>query len=282
MKRNKLVIVSLLIAIALPVVAWSEDALSGEQPSLTFGIVPQQTASKLLQSWGPLLKWLTRRTGYKIQFKTAPDIPAFESRTLAGEYDIAYMNPYHFTVFNRTADYQAIARARGKSIHGILVVHKDSKITSLDDLEGEKVAFPAPAAFAATVLPRANLAARGIQIHPQYVSSHDSVYRAVARDFYPAGGGVIRTLESTAPATRDNLRILWKSPGYTPHAIAVHSRVPAHQVREIQQALVELHEYPEGKALLERLKISGFQTAADSDWNDVRALNIGALLGKAD
>ncbi len=278
MKLAKFAAVGLSVALLLPFGAAGEEVGAVERPPLTFGIVPQQTASKLLQSWGPVLKWISRRSGHRIQFKTAPDIPTFEARTEAGEYDLAYMNPYHFTVFNRSAGYHAIARAKDKLIHGIIVVRKDSKISSLEDLEGEKVAFPAPAAFAATVLPRANLAALNIDITPSYVSSHDSVYRAVARGFFPAGGGVIRTLGTADPETRDRLRVLWKSPGYTPHAIAAHSRLPARQVRDIQRALVEMHQHSDGKALLERLKVSGFQMASDGDWDDVRALNIGAVM----
>ena len=282
MRLKPIVIAGLLLVNLQPVDAGSGPGVPAEGSTLTFGIVLQQTASKLLQSWGPLLQWLSQRTGHDIQFKTAPDIPTFESRLQKGEYDFAYMNPYHFTVFNRTAGYQAVVRARNKRIHGIIVVRRDSDIAELDDLEGQQIAFPAPAAFAATVLPRANLAASGVQVEPRYVSSHDSVYRAVAGGFYPAGGGVVRTLRSAAPEIRDQLRVLWKSPGYTPHAIAVHQRVPAHWVDALRQALTEVHQTEDGRIVLERLKISGFQDASDDDWDDVRALNIDALMGKAD
>ncbi|MDX1697609.1 MAG: phosphate/phosphite/phosphonate ABC transporter substrate-binding protein, partial [Thiohalobacterales bacterium] len=212
-----------------------------EAPERTysFAIVPQQAPSKLLKSWGPVLRYLQEQTGHRFIFRTAPDIPTFEDRVRAGEYDFAYMNPYHFTVFNRGDEgYQAVARARDKLIRGIIVVPRNSTIESLADLEGKELAFPAPGAFAASVLPRANLTAAGIKFDAKYVSSHDSVYQSVARGLYPAGGGVERTLNATDPAVREQLRILWKTPGYTPHAIAARQDVPVDVVDAVRQALV--------------------------------------------
>ena len=84
------------------------------------------------------------------------------------------------------------------------------------------MAFPAPTAFAATILTQADLAANQVSFTPSYVSSHDSVYRSVAKGIYPAGGGVVRTFNNVAEEVRKQLRILWITKGYTPHAIAIH------------------------------------------------------------
>ena len=127
---------------------------SAEGTTLTFGVVPQQAASTLVRSWGPVLRYLEQKTGYRFVFRTAPDIPTFEQRLAAGEYDFAYMNPYHFVAVNRgEAGYQAIARAKDKKIRGILVVRKDSPLSQLQELDGKELAFPAPAAFANASVP---------------------------------------------------------------------------------------------------------------------------------
>jgi len=44
----------------------------------TFGIVPQQAASKLAQQWVPIMSYISEETGYQIEFKTSTDIPEFE------------------------------------------------------------------------------------------------------------------------------------------------------------------------------------------------------------
>ncbi|WP_107851553.1 phosphate/phosphite/phosphonate ABC transporter substrate-binding protein [Oceanimonas marisflavi] len=266
----------LIILLALP---WLASA-NTHQPVYSFGIVPQQTPSQLLHAWAPVLRYLEQETGARFVFRTAPDIPTFEQRTAAGEYDFAYMNPYHFTVFNQGEQgYQAVARARDSTLQGIVVVRKDSPIQQLNELDGATLAFPAPAAFAASILPQAHFRAQHIAFTPRYVSSHDSVYQAVAAGLFPAGGGVERTFMATDASVREQLRILWTTPGHTPHAIAAREGLNAALVQQVQRALVTLEQNADAATALDRLKIKGFTAAQNADWNDVRALNINLSLG---
>lgn len=243
----------------------------------TFGIVPQQSAKKLARLWGPFLAQLSKDSGFTLKFATAKNIPTFEARLAAGTYDFAYMNPYHFTVFNESPGYVAIARQENKSIQGIVVVQKDSGLQTLEELEGSTLAFPSPAAFAASLLPQAQLKNNNIAYEPRYVSSHDSVYMAVSRGLMPAGGGVLRTFNNTKPEVRDNLRILWKTSKYTPHAFTAHPNVPEADRLALQKALVELKSTESGLKLLESISFAGIESATDTDWDDVRALNINIL-----
>ena len=58
----------------------SNSQADTNQQTLTFGIVPQQSAAKLARNWTPLLEHLSAQTGHQLQFKTAPDISEFEHR----------------------------------------------------------------------------------------------------------------------------------------------------------------------------------------------------------
>ena len=62
-----------------------------------------------------------------------------------GSYDFAYVNPYHYTLFNKKTGYLAFAQER----------------------EGEIVAFPAASALAATWLPMQYLSEHGASVTPQ-------------------------------------------------------------------------------------------------------------------
>jgi len=242
----------------------------------TFGIVPQQTASKLLQSWTPLLRKMEEITGLEFEFRTESSIPEFEEQLRNGAYDFAYMNPYHYTVFAKHPGYSAFAKASDKKITGLIVVHKDSSIKTVHDLEGKTIAFPSPAAFAATILNRSNLKNSGIKFDTAYVNSHDSVYASVARGIYPAGGAVLRTLNNTASSYRDQLRVLWTSKGYTPHAFASHPRISANVRKSVITALLQINKKPD-EPVYKILGIKSIEQARDSDWNDVRKLNINIL-----
>lgn len=244
------------------------------QPSLTFAVVPQQSSSTLAKLWSPMIEQLSLKTGLRITFTTAPDIPTFEKRLAQGKYDIAYMNPYHYIIANKLPGYRAIAKARDKEIKGILVIAKNSPINKISDLKGKSLAFPAPNAFAATILNQAELKKNNINFLTQYVSSHDSVYRAVAKGIFSAGGGVLRTFNNIDPNISDQLRILSTTKGYTPHAIAVHPRISKQVAKQIQQALIELEQDEQGLAILKNIKIKGFEKANNKNWNDIRRLNL--------
>jgi len=267
---------TLLISMAL----WAgmSSVVLADKAKLTFGIVPQQAASKLARQWVPIMRYLSAKTGYNIEFKTPSNIPEFETKLANGDYDFAYMNPYHYVVFGDAPGYEAIAKQKGKKIKGIIVAKKSAAIQNISELNGMQLAFPSPAAFAASILPRAFLNAEGISVSPKYVSSHDSVYRSVALGRLPAGGGIIRTFNSVGDDVSDELKVIWESRGYTPHAFAAHPRVTDEVRENIRFALIKMSETDEGKALLEVLNFKAIESAAFEDWDDVRALNIGSLI----
>ena len=262
-----------LFAITFSLIAEPTNA----QKSYTFGIVPQQAASKLARLWSPILKHVSEQSGYRLIFRTAKNIPTFEGQLAKSAYDFAYVNPYHFTVFNVSPGYKAFARQSGKRIKGIIIVRKDSTVLKLKELAGKTLAFPAPAAFAASVLPRAHLSQIKVLIIPKYVSSHDSVYRAVAKGLYPAGGGIERTLANLDPTIRRQLKILWRTDGFTPHAFVYHPKLALDVRDKIVAAFLAMNDSDVGRRLLSQIKFKGLQKSYDNDWNDVKGLGINLL-----
>jgi phosphonate transport system substrate-binding protein len=192
----------------------------------------------------------------------------------AGDYDIVYLNPYQYTVFHQSRGYKALVREKDRKIKGIIVVRKHSAYRDIAELEGQPIAFPAATAFAASVLPRAYMNHLGISHKPAYVSFHNSVYLAVAKDIYPAGGGVVGTFNKLDPEIHEQLRILWETPGFTPHPIAVHPRVDKKTVRILRDAMIKMDRDPKGAELLKAMGFNGLLAAHDADYDDTRALNI--------
>lgn len=239
----------------------------------TFGIVPQQSASRLAKMWVPALAKWGEAAGVTLKFTTAKDIPTFEACLASGAYDFAYMNPYHYTVFHDVSGYEAFAHQREKRLKGLIVVRKEAGHDSLADLDDSKIAFPSPAAFGASVIPRAELTSQNVAFEPTYVKSHDSVYRAVAAGMFEAGGGVLRTFNTIEPALREQLKVVYRTNGYTPHAFAAGKTVDAGVVSRVSLAMTGTGA---DSAVLSALGFSGVQAASNEDWNDVRALNLEA------
>ncbi|NIY75055.1 phosphate/phosphite/phosphonate ABC transporter substrate-binding protein [Thalassospira sp. HF15] len=263
-RKIALMAFALTIGTALPTNAYADD-----HTSLSFGVVPQQSASRLARIWLPILEKLSQKSGYNIKFATAKDIPTFEACLAHGAYDIAYMNPYHYVVFSDVSGYRAIGRQQDHRLRGLLVTRKDSPIETLDDLDGQEVAFPSPAAFGASVIPRAEIAARGITISENYVNSHDSVYMAVANGLTVAGGGVKRTWKTIPDTIRDQLRVFYQTDPYSPHAFAVQASLTEDQAATLGNALTALDA-----DTLSPLGMKGIEAAIDTDWDDIRGLGL--------
>jgi len=212
----------------------------------TFGVVPQYEPQKLNAIWQPLLKQVSKQTGVKI----------FEQAFANGEYDFAYMNPWHSVIAHEKQGYLPLIKDAGRKLQGILVVNKDSGITKLSQLEGTEIAFPAPNALGASLLMRADLALLyGITIKPVYVQTHPSVYLNVALHSTMAGGGVMGTFKQQPENLQNKLDILYKTREISRHPIVAHPRVdPAIQLK-VQQAILSIGKNPEFRNLLEDIPI---------------------------
>ena len=118
-------------------------------------MVPQFDARRIKTVWRPILDRVAKQAGVSFDLEGAPSIPDFEKAFESGVYDFAYMNPYHLIVANDTQGYLPLVRDYSNLLHGIIVVRKDSPIENVKQLDGKKVAFPAPNALGASLIPRA-------------------------------------------------------------------------------------------------------------------------------
>ena len=219
------------------------------------GIVPQLPPREIVSTWTPVLKEVGHRAGQCLVLVVAPSIPALEQQLRAGTLDFAFLNPYHQVMAQRWRGFIPLVRDGQTPLEGILVVRKDSPLRRLSDLNGATVAFPAPNAFAASLLPRALLAKDGIRINPSYVRTHSNVYRAVILGSSRAGGGVNNTLQRERPEVRQQLRVLWRTPPFPAHPFSAAPTVPAAVRQAVQAGFLELGRTPHGRQLLAKVQL---------------------------
>jgi phosphonate transport system substrate-binding protein len=249
---------------ALLFIAWltsgaANAACLGEQNSTkvyTFDVVPQLTAAKIYSTWSPLLERVGKEAGLCFELRVSPTIPEFEQKLLKGEPEFVFLNPYHAVLAHQKKKYQPLLADSEDLLTGILVVRADSPIKSLDELKGKNISFPAPNSFAASLLIRAELGKRKIDITPLFVKTHSNVYRSVIGKDAIAGGGVNNTLDNEAPEVRQQLRVLFETQAYTPHPVATHPTVPQAVRERFFKAMLKQSQDDEGRKLLEGINLS--------------------------
>lgn len=249
MKRLRPLLSALLLMMIA--VGWAQT------PVYTVSVVPQFPQLVLFEDWQPLLDRLGEELGVTFELRVEDDIPAFEQAFLDGAPDFAFMNPYHAVMAHQAHGYLPLVSDASRQLQGILAVRADSPYQTVADLDGSEIAFPSPNAFGASLYMRALLAEReGITITPRYVDTHSNSYRHVLLGLTAAGGGVLNTFQREPEALQAELRILYQTPGVTPHPLTAHPRVPAALREQLVAALFALTADEEGLTLLRGVQLS--------------------------
>ena len=251
------------------------SALGALRP-LRFGVLPLQNPVSLAHLFIPLCERLAKALGRPVIFATAPDFTRFMTRANDHRYDIIFLNPY---LYRQVHGYRAVARIKGLPFRGLLITHRGSRIRSLSpsELAGRTIAFPDRRAFAATLMVKGYLRARGVivdrDMRPIYLRNQDSVILAVARGLVDLGGTWPWSLAQEPLSIRSQIRILARTKAGPEMPIAVRDSLSGATVKAIVGALVGLNHDPEGVKILQHMGIlKGFAVASPRDYANVPRL----------
>lgn len=247
--------------------------------AFTVAIVPQFTPTVTEKMWSPVIKELSQASGAPLTLKYYKNIAEFEKGLSRGEVDFAYMNPYHVVMFKK--NYKPLIKDGKQKLRGILVVPDDGKYKNVKELNGKKIAFPSPNAFAASLLVRAQLKyVEKIDFEPVYVNTHTNVYKYVLIGDSDAGGGVNKTLKKESLEIQSKLRTLYATPEVSPHPFCANKKLSDSVSKKVEEAFLKLTSSGQavGKAL-EEIEISQ-PARADykTDYEYLEKLNISKLV----
>jgi phosphonate transport system substrate-binding protein len=260
---SKVVAISFLLMGMVNIVVGSEL----QTRAYTVGIVPQFEVRKLNSIWRPILDRLEKETGMQFELRHSVSIPDFEDEFKEGKFDFAYMNPYHMLIANKYAGYVPLIRDHGRSLSGVLVVRKDSGITNPEQLNGKKLAFPAPNALGASLQMRQELEDKfGIKFESSFVKTHDSVYLNVLLGTTIAGGGVQKTFNSQKKQHKEMLSIIHKTQAVPSHPVAARTDVPIEIRVLVRNALIRIGQLDAGQELLSKVPIKKIGVAGMEDY----------------
>jgi phosphonate transport system substrate-binding protein len=261
--------------VVLILACFTSFSYAADDQTYVFSVVPQFKPAQLHKEWGPILARVSRETGIKLKLDIPSSIPKFEAELSKGLPDFAFMNPYEAVLGYKEHGYIPLIRNK-KQLSGIVVVRKDSPYKTLSDLNNKEIGFPSPNAFGASLYIRARLSEDNpIKFTAKYLNNHNLVFKHVLLGHVAAGGTVNSALNDEDQATRDQLTILYQTPGVAPHPIGANPRVPEQVRKAVINAILNMQQDAEGRAMLDDIRMPELTDANyKNDYQPLEKLNL--------
>ncbi len=148
---------------------------------------------------------------------------------------------------------------------GVIVVKKNSGITSLADLKGKIIAFEEPHSTSASVLPRMLLEEQKLKLVE--VKSPGKIMNDAVGYMYGTDGSSVnvlisgrvdaattveREIDRLKPEIRDSLKIIGKTISLPRQLLSVRKGLEPKIVHGLKDLLIKMDTYPEGQGVLKR------------------------------
>ena len=247
------------------------------QETLTLGIHPYKSASKLIAAYTPLADYLGKKLHIPVEIRISRDYQAHIERIGTGQLDIAYMGPASYiTLVNRYGNRPLLARQaiHGKpEFHGVIITRAASPLQSLGQLRDKRFAFGDPDSTMSHLVPRYMLREAGVDADAlreyRFLGSHDNVALAVLSGDFDAGA--IKEAVFRKYANR-GLRTLAVTPALSEHLFVTRDRLAPQRVEQLRSALLELDRASAGRHIMQAIKpgMTAMLPVQDSDYDNLR------------
>ena len=227
--------------------------------TFTFTVSPDFPPDHIA-GWYVLNTFLQRTTGEHIHLELFDRFDQQRAAIARGEIDLIYANPFDAATLVRDHGFVSVARPDGIRDEAMIVVPDHSEVQKIEDLEpGARVAFtddPDVHMIGMIMLEPANLGATNIEAveRPTYVL----VAKALLSGPADVGVFLCDAFDNLSSSTRAGLRPLVTSHiGVISHMLMVGPKLAA-KVDELRTLLLEMHENPTQRLIVEGLGFSGW------------------------
>jgi phosphonate transport system substrate-binding protein len=282
-----------LIKTALACVAVATAASAGAQPlkELNFGIIATEKAGALRQMWEPFLEDMTKAIGMKVN--------GFYATDYAGIIEAQRFNKVQIAWYGNKSAIDAVDRSNAEvfaqfvdlegtpGYYSYLITHKDSGITSLDQVikNGKSMSFGIgdPASTSGTLVPTYYVfTTRGLdpRTHFKVVrsSNHEGNFLAALNkqvDVATSNSEMTEKVKEKQPERMEQIRILWTSPLIPRDPLVWRKDLPADVKKKVQDFVVGYGKDAREKEILKNMyRLAGFKASTDAQLIPIRQLEL--------
>lgn len=256
---------------------FGQQAAAAASKEYRFAVHPLHNPERLYALYGPIIDRLNVGIPEAhFVLEASRNYEEFDKKLYAGQFDLALPNPYQtinalrhgYRVFGKMGD--------DDKFRGIILLRHDSRVREVADLKGKVVSFPAKTALAATMLPQHYLREHGLPIaayEARYVGSQESSIMNVYLGDAAAGATWPPpwiAFQKDHPEQAAQLMLKWSTDSLPNNGLVARDDFPPALLDKVAAILFSLHEGADGRALLERLPLSRFESANSATYQPVR------------
>ena len=232
------------------------------QTTLKVTTIPEEAATEQQRKFGPIVKYLERTLGMKIEFTPVNDYPAAVEALVNKQVDLVW--------FGGFTHVQAQIRSGGKIIpiaqreedaqfRSVFIAQTGSGIRQLSDLKGKTVSFGSQSSTSGHLMPRSFLLQAGLDPDRDfkrvaYSGAHDATIASVVSSKVDAAAldiTVWRKFVDEKRVDTDKVNVFYTTPPFYNYNWSVHADMPAAVRERLTKALLDLNmDNPEGKEIL--------------------------------
>lgn len=255
-------------------------ALQGQQ-ELLIGLIPEQNLFRQIERYEPLAAYLSKEIGRNIKLTVLPRYGNIVDNFSSNGLDAAFFGSFSYALAHAKMGVEVLARPEylngTSTYHGLMFVRKDSGISSVKDMAGKRFAFVDKATTAGYLLPLAYFKKHNVNYKKYlkewyFTGTHEDAILDVFNrkaDVGAAKNTVFERISSSNGRIQNELTILEKSPNVPENGLAVRKDLDAALKRRLKDALLAMHEDPEGGAILKAFGARRFIETTEKDYQPV-------------
>lgn len=244
------------------------------------GFQPQGSAVKMVRKWQPFADYLAGALGRPVEIVIRGSYREVAEALARGEIDVCLTGSFLYVQARAELGIQPLVKRviQGHSSYSsLIVVRRDSGITSVEGLRGKRFAFTDRDSTSGYLLPVAHLSRMGFPDPSAFFSetiftgNHDSALLAVYMGAADAAAFSTTRWRSENPRIGD-FAILWRSEPITLGPFSVRRDIDRTLARHLKTAFLAFGKDSATRSLAAQLDLDGFEEARDEEYESVRRI----------
>ena len=213
--------------------------------------IPDENPTELQRKYEPMVEYLQKQLGVKVQYIPVIDYGAAVSALAAGKIDFAWLGGFtHVQARVLAGAKPVVMRDIDRQFRSVFIANTASGIKKPEDLKGKSFAFGAKSSTSGHLFPRYFLQSN-FQIQPEkdfagqpvYSGAHDATVKMVESGKVQAGAlnvEVWNRMNEAGKFDKSKITVIWTTPEYVDYVWTARKEISPELVQKFANAFLSL------------------------------------------